>query len=281
MNRLIPIGRAFFAIGLIGLGLDHFLFGEFVTGRAPAWPASIPGRPAWAYLSGLVFVVTAIQILAGRHARSAAIFAAALVFLWALLRYLPVLGASQFLSADWTNAGKALRFTGGALAIAATLPKLETGSSTPLSRFMNMDREFILAGRTCVGVTLVLNGIQHFMFVGFVASLIPGWFPGDARFWTYFGGIALIAGGVGLLIPRTAPPAALLSGLMVLSWFFIVHVSREIAGVADGIAVFEALLTSGILFVLTARAGAPRSVAAAGAPWRSPAGKAPTSTLSR
>ena len=136
------------------------------------------------------------------------------------------------------------------LAVAATLPKVGIGSGV-LRTFLNLDRAFLLTARICVAPTLVLNGIQHFVFPQFVASLIPAWFPGNAAFWTAAGGALLIAGGIGLLIPRTARLAALLSGLMIFSWFFIVHVSREIAGVADGIAVFEALLTAGLLFVLT------------------------------
>jgi uncharacterized membrane protein YphA (DoxX/SURF4 family) len=92
--------------------------------------------------------------------------------------------------------------------------------------------------------------MQHFKFTAFVASLIPGWFPGDPVFWAYFGGVALITGGLGLLVPRTARLAALLSGTMIFSWFFIVHVSREFAGVADDISVFEALADAGLLFLL-------------------------------
>jgi uncharacterized membrane protein YphA (DoxX/SURF4 family) len=93
------------------------------------------------------------------------------------------------------------------------------------------------------------------MFTAFVASLIPGWFPGNAVFWTYFAGVALIAGGIGLFIPLTARLAALLSGLMVFSWFWIVHIPRTLLSVSDGIAVFEALAVSGIAFVIAGYVG--------------------------
>ena len=62
--------------------------------------------------------------------------------------------------------------------------------------------------------------------------------------------MALIAGGIGLFISRTARLAALLSGLMVFSWFWIVHIPRTFLTVSDGIAVFEALAFSGIAFVI-------------------------------
>src|SRR4029434_4981409 len=106
MNKLIPVGRTFFAVALIGLGIDHFVFRDFVTGRAPAWPESIPGRVVWAYLTGIVFVVIGIAVLADKMARSTAIFAGALIFLWALLRHIPVLATSSFFSGNGTGAGR-------------------------------------------------------------------------------------------------------------------------------------------------------------------------------
>lgn len=262
MDRLIPVGRTFFALALLGLGIEHFIFRDFITGRAPAWPESIPGGVIWAYLTGATFVGIGAAILAGKKARSAAILAAVLIALWALLRHIPVVAADSFLSGAWTRAGKALTFVGGALAIAATLPKIEAGRNSPLLKLMNLGIEFIVLGRICLGLFLVITGIQHFMFTQFVASLIPEWFPGDAVFWTYFAGVALVAGGIGLFIPQTARWAALLSGLMVFSWFWIVHIPRTFLGASDSIAVFEALAVSGVAFVLAGYLSEGRMAAA-------------------
>lgn len=41
-----------------------------------------------------------------------------------------------------------------------------------------------------------------------------------------------------------------MAGLMVFSWFWIVHVPRTFVSVSDGIAVFEALAVSGIGLVI-------------------------------
>ncbi len=248
MNRLTSIGRSLFAIAVIGLGIDHFIFGKFIAGRPPAWPESLPGGLAWAYLTGIVFVVIGMAVLTGRKARLSAILAGALVFVWALLRHIPVVATTDFLSVAWTDASKALRFVGGALAVAATLPGIAVTAHA--LRFVNSRDGFLLAARICVGLTLIVNGSQHFIFTKFVASLIPEWFPGNAIFWTYFGGVALIAGGLGLFIPRTARLAALLSGLMVFSWFWIIHVPRTLLSESSAIAVFEALFTAGSLFVI-------------------------------
>src|ERR1700741_4493804 len=112
------IGRSFFAVPLLGLGVDDFLFKDFVTGRAPDWPESIPGGVIWAYLSGFAFIVSGGAILSARKARAAAIITAVLIASWALLRHIPVLVGDSLLSGAWTRAGKALTFTGGAGAMA-------------------------------------------------------------------------------------------------------------------------------------------------------------------
>ncbi|HEV8578713.1 MAG TPA: hypothetical protein VGX68_06475 [Thermoanaerobaculia bacterium] len=250
MHGLTPIGRILFAIALVGLGIEHFLFEEFITGRAPAWPQGIPGGLVWAYVSGVAIIMTGAAILTGKKARSAGILAGILIFIWAFLRHIPVIAGDSFLAGTWTKAGKALTFFGGIYAIAGTLPRLENSRDTSLMKFMNLSDEFIVLGRICLGLFLVLAGVQHFLYAEFVASLIPGWFPGNAVFWAYFAGVALIAGGVGLFIPQTARLAALFSGLMVFSWFWIIHIPRALTSVSDGIAVFEALAVSGIAFAI-------------------------------
>jgi len=251
MEKLPTLGRYLFAIALTGIAIEHFIYDDFILGRAPAWPEAWPGKLFWAYLTGTLFIASGVAIATGKKGRQAAALTALLVFLWALLRHIPVLLNETFLSGAWTSAGKALVFTSGALAVATTLPKVMQDTRSPLSRFVNKGDEFIVTARICLGIFFTIAGIQHFMFTPFVASLIPVWFPGSAMFWTYFGGVTLLAGGLGLFIPKTASLAALLSAIMVFSWFWIIHLPRVFVSVSDNIAVFEALMVPGIAFVLT------------------------------
>ncbi len=250
MEKLPTLGRYLFAIALTGIAIEHFIYDDFILGRAPAWPEAWPGKLVWAYLTGALFVASGVAIATGKKGRQAAALTALLVFVWALLRHIPVLMNETFLSGAWTSASKALVFTSGALAVATTLPK-GTGADKPFVRFVNSGNEFIVTARICLGIFFTIAGIQHFMFTQFVASLIPVWFPGNAMFWSYFGGVTLLAGGLGLFIPKTASLAALLSGIMVFSWFWIIHLPRVFVSVSDNIAVFEALMVPGIAFVLT------------------------------
>ena len=94
------------------------------------------------------------------------------------------------------------------------------------------------------------------MYVEIVTSMVPSWIPGGV-FWTYFAGVALIAGGAGMCVPLTLRPAAAGAGLMIFIWVVILHIPRAVAmrNSNETTAVFEALALSGVAFILAA---APR-----------------------
>ena len=250
-ERLIPVGRLFFGLALLGLGAEHFVFRQFVTGRAPAWPAAVPGELVWVYGWGVVVMLAGLAILARRWGREAMLGLGVLVFVWGFLRHIPVVMADSLIGGNWTSAGKALVFFGGSFAIAATFPPLQRATPGGWRRFANESDAFVRLGRYCLGAFLILCGMQHFKFLAFVVTLIPPWFPGNPVLWSQFAGVLLLTFGVGLLFARTAAIAALLTGLMIFSWFWIVHLPRVRVSVSDGIAVFEALAFSGIALVIS------------------------------
>ena len=255
---LISVGRTFFALALLGLGAEHFIYGEFVTGRAPAWPDGLPGKLVWVYGSGVVIMLAGLAILVRRWGRPAALGVGVLIVTWALLRHLPIVAADSLLAGSWTRAGKALTIFGGSFAVAATLPPVVGATAQHWRRFVNPTDSFVRLGQYSLASFLILAGMQHFKFLEFVVTLMPGWIPGRASWWSQAAGVALIAGGLGLLFRRTAAVAGLLIGLMIFSWFWIVHLPRVHMSVSDGIALFEALAVSGIALVVAgARARAP------------------------
>jgi len=237
-------GRLFFAMGLAGFGILQFIYGDFVPGRAPAWPPAMPGRLVWAFASGAILIGAAAAIASGVRARSAALASGTIIVIWALLRHLPGLVANPH-GITLTASGKALALSGGAFAVAGSLP---------VNRRSIEDAWLLRLGRCCLGAFMMLGGIQHFIYPDFVATLIPVWIPGHA-FWVYFAAVALIAGGAGLIFPQTARLAAALSGLMLLLWVVLLHVPRAVAAADpqrrnEWTAVFEALAMAGIAWVI-------------------------------
>ena len=170
------------------------------------------------------------------------------------LLYLPSLITTPPNGGLWTNAGKALALAGGCFLVAGSLPLKLGGAVAGLATIANALEKFIPLGRFFLAAFLILGGIEHFIYVQFVSGLVPSWIPGH-NFWTYFAGVALIAGGIGICIGRMSRLAAILSGLMIFLWLILLHIPRAMADLSNSnetTAVFEALAFSGAAFLVAA-----------------------------
>jgi uncharacterized membrane protein len=272
MQTLASIGRVFYGIAIVAFGLLHVGYGDFVTRVVPWWPAVIPGRTAWAYAIGALLIAAGTAVAIDRGTTIAAALLGSGLLLSFVCLGVPMAAADRLLGGQWTVAGKALALCGGALLVgsdaavrAALLPAVPSPVEAALARLWRPGAWFFAS-------FLVLCGIQHFIYADFVQTLIPAWIPG-ARFWTYAAGVALIAGGAGLVVRATARQAGVLTGLMIFSWVFFVHIPRALRTFPqttnEMTAVFEALAMSGIAWLaaassVRARTGARAALAAHG-----------------
>jgi len=231
------IASIFFAAALIGWGIMHFIAGDFMAGRAPSWPEGLPGKIVWAYASGLLLIVAAFSIIfPNQKTRWTVTCTGLLILAWAGARTLVIVLPALDYGGNLTNLGKSLTIGSGALLIGTTLTAEPKKYIYVLCCF-------------CTGIFFLASGIQHFIFIEFVKTLVPRWIPGDV-FWSYVAGIGLAATGIALITGFKRKLAALVSAWMVFIWFLILHVPRgfgEGANLNEWIAIFEALAVSAIL----------------------------------
>ena len=90
-----------------------------------------------------------------------------------------------------------------------------------------------LLGRIFVAVSLVVFGVQHFIYGGFVAGLVPAWMTGRL-FWAYFVGVAFIAAAIGILLEMLERPAATMLGVMFFLFVALLHIPRIAVHSRDG-----------------------------------------------
>jgi len=218
----------------------------------PKLPAWVPAPSALAYLVGVVLLAIGLAVLSGRMVRLALVVLVAMILLDLALVYVPLMVSSPGMDRPylvgfmWTNPLKLLALVGGAALLASLTgtrrSRADDGPSTRLEA----------AGAPILALFLVVCGIQHFVYSAFVTTLVPAWMPAP-EFWTYFTGVALVAGGAGLVVPRTARLAASLSALMIFLWVLLLHIPRALAGpphANETAGVFEALAISGVALLV-------------------------------
>jgi uncharacterized membrane protein len=253
MQNLTKAGRAFYGIGIAGIGIQEFIYSEFRPMLLPYWSSFFPGQYTLAYITGALLILAGASIIFSKNARTVSILLGiffSLLFLCFHVYYQLFLIPYDFHFGNWTNALKELAFSGGAFVVASSFPE---------TRLFINNKMLLTLGRIFFSIMLIVFGIDHFLYIDFVAPLVPNWIPGHI-FWTYFGAVALIGSGVCIILKIKIRLVGMLLGSMLLLWFIILHIPRAIA---DPLAekgneitsVFQALAFSGIAFVIAISAG--------------------------
>ena len=243
-------------IAMVAFGIQHLVYVDFVTRLVPKLPVWVPGHSLLALGFGVALSMAGTLILFRKTARASALLLGAALLASFVLLYLPMSFVEPSNAGLWVNEGNALALSGGAFLAAGTLPSEPNGFELRFTALIDQLEKFIPLGTYFLGTFFAYCGVLHFVYVKLVAALVPAWIPGHV-FWTYFSGVALIAGGVGMNVRPTARLAAALSALMVFLWVVLLHIPRALAAFGDSnetTAVFEALAVAGAA-LLAAPAG--------------------------
>ena len=230
--NLTQIGRTCFGVALTGFGLMQLVNRDFVR-LVPKLPAWAPAPGIWPVVTGVLLLVIGVAFVANRKTRMAGILLAALLLASFLVQRVPEILASPGAGFVWTNPAKVLALAGGALLLA---------SGTRMA---------VVAAGT-LGIFLLICGAQHFVYAGFVDGLVPAWLPPSRRFWTILTAVALLAGGLGVMLPPTRRLAGLAAGVMIFLWVPLVHIARTLAAPSafELAGVFEAVALAGVAWLV-------------------------------
>jgi len=215
-DKLILFGPIFYAAPLAGFGTEHFTLTKDIASIIPAW---IPWHVFWAYFVGACFIVGPLSLVTKIQARLAASLLALTFFLFVVLMDVP--GWVQN-PRDRFAAALALRelsFSGGALALAASLGEKWRQRGT--SMFATIARYFI-------AIPVLYYCFEQFMHGDHIpgvplAMVTPQWLFGHAV-WTYLVAAVYLVAAPLLLIGKQTRAAATWLGLTVLFVVLVVYV---------------------------------------------------------
>jgi uncharacterized membrane protein len=255
VDKIMPVGRLFFAIPLAVFGSEHFTFTANVAALVPRW---IPAHTFWVYLVGLAFLGAALSIAALVQARLAAALVGITLLIFVLVMDLPAVVANPGNRFFWALALRQLAFSGGAFAFA--MCPWSTRSTRPRQSEPAMWTAawaWAAIPRFFVGVPSLFYGVQHLLHPEYVPGvplqkLSPEWIPGRI-FLSYLVGVILIVAGVCLLVNKKARIAATALGFTILLTVLWIYLPMLLAAPTDVVALnffFDTLLFSGTILLL-------------------------------
>jgi hypothetical protein len=254
METIVKVGRKAFGICLLALGIQGLFYGDFDPVFLPDASSWLPFHTVLAYLWTLILMAAGILIIWEKKAKEISLVLGGIFLIFFLICQVPhLLFANPYGKSlgTWTKALKELAFSGGAFILAGSYSGDNFKSKSVL---INLLKKIIPFGRVFFSITMIMFGIDHFLYTEYVAPLVPVWIPGH-NFWTYFAGVALIGSGVGIIARIKMTLVASLLGIMIFLWFIFLHIPRAIADPYGSrgnemTSVFQSLGFSGVAFVI-------------------------------
>ena len=228
MDGLLRLGRSFFAISIGIFGIQHFIYAHSTRGLVDVPPYTAK-EPLSAYLIGVGFVVASLSLASRKKAGLSARLLGAALFLDFLIFHSPRILANLQSGNIRTRGFETLAMAGTAFVLAAAFP---VQGSDRQGRPFDVQTT-ARAGRFLLAASLAIFGIQHFMYLKLIASLIPQWIPGRVLL-AYFTGAAFLAAALSIASGKVTRWAGILLAAMFLLWVLVLHAPRVAHALHDG-----------------------------------------------
>lgn len=247
MNTLRRLGPSLFAISMVFFGVQYLRYGRYAGGLPPV-PPWAPGGAVGAYLTGAILILGGLSILFRKKPRWGAAIIGIFFLFCVLILHSPHIQGILYSGNDRTRAFEPLALSGAAFALISLLPTDRDDAPHP-----NHSSDWITPmGRWLFALSMIVFGIQHFMYADFIATLVTPWIPVHL-FWVYFTGVGMIIVGLAMITGILGQLACTWLGIMFLLWVLVLHAPRVAAARHNGDewnSMVVALAFSGASFIL-------------------------------
>jgi len=245
LDKLVLLGPLFYAMPVAAFGTEHFTLTKVIASLIPAW---IPWHLFWTYLVGTCFIAAGLSVVTRIQTRLAASLLALTFFLFVVLMDLPGWIRNPHNRFALTLALRELAFSGGHLALAASL---STTWNKRVANIMATTARYFLAIPVLFYSFEQLRHGDHVPGVP-LEPLTPQYVYGHAV-WTYLAAAVYAVAGILLLLGKRTRAAATWLGLTVLWVELVVYVPFAVVERANfnGINyLFDTLMFCGAVLLL-------------------------------
>lgn len=116
ISKISQVARYTFAVSLLGFGILHYMYADFIATLIPAW------MPAHLFLDYIVlfgFLATVVSIIINIQTQLATFLLGTMFLIWVVTLHLPRSIATASIAAEWSSLFIALAMSGIGFLIAA------------------------------------------------------------------------------------------------------------------------------------------------------------------
>jgi uncharacterized membrane protein YphA (DoxX/SURF4 family) len=212
------IGWRVYGLGVMALALVALAWGDFDSGQPV--PEAFPDRAVLAYAAAAFMLIAGAAIEWRRMtARAAAALTAyyVLVVIVAMNGRLLLTHYAEY--GTYENLAEEVAIAAGGLIVYAASADIDAALAARLTRL----------GQVALGVSALVFGGAHFVYMNLTVPLVPKWLPPSQEFWAYATGIGHIAAGIAILTGVQSRLAAILLTAMYASFTPLVHLPLLLA----------------------------------------------------
>ncbi len=215
-SALTTLGRILYALAILGFGIQYALYGHLRRGL-PLSPVWLPHNHILSYALAAICIAAGLALLTTWRTLTISLILGLLFLATAALYLMHV----NYVLYD--GDGRTLFLECLCLACTALiLHGLSSGS-----------RYSLMPGRLFFAIAMIVFGIQHFLYVRFLATLVPHYLPGH-HLWVIGTGFALIAAGLSLATTIEDKYAAYGLFILFFGWLVILHIPRILHALHNG-----------------------------------------------
>jgi uncharacterized membrane protein len=224
-DKLISMGRLFFALPMAVFGTEHFTAAKFIVQLVPKW---MPWPWFWTFFVGVALIAAAVSISLNRLVWLSAPLLSLMLFLFVIMISVPNIVGNPHERTFWMVGLRDLSFSCGALALAGM--QTEKWGSSP-------GMLMVTAARAVIAIVTLVFGVQQILHFNLVPGVplerqTPQWIPLHI-FWTCLAGAVYLVVGALLLVNRKTRAAATLLGAMVLLLIISIYLPILAASLKD------------------------------------------------
>jgi uncharacterized membrane protein len=221
MNVYMTIGRIFFGIGIMGIGLLQF----FSPGIRPIIIPELKNIPSdlsfIVYFIAVLLMGTGFLITIGKKFNTVSLFMGFIFLGLFLLGHLPWFLSAGSFNNYWVNSNKVIALSGGFLAISTiNAPK-------PGNKMMQWLAKTGPLGMYLFAIMLYNFGVGHFNNLEGISNMVPKYIPFPV-FWTFLGGVALMGSAISIFSRFKVRAILLLLALNLFIWLLLLHLYYNI-----------------------------------------------------